>query len=418
MKRTYYILLLALFAIALLWGFITPQNQEDSNEVFKGKAWITNAQSTYVAGNEIKLNFTTADLNTSNASLSSGTMFLYTSHSYGSTVISSESFDNPMFIIPKNFTNKSGQVQWKLFQASRVMDQGSFLIAPDTLSKPVIECYVGPPSVIAGGMDYSMVVVLATDSLDNLLPDGIPVHFKEQNKNENTRTRTEISDRFAWKKIFPSEVTGRIALSAAVKNETSNEMNLDVRPNNATDFELTIDRVHPFADGNQIAVYKTSQIKDRFGNVVSDGTLVRFEIESSTRLNWQTSATTINGFAFGNILHPDRASVWQVKAYVDGAAESNVLQTEYESILDDFDVLFSENNRTVTVGPLKSYMSQLIPDGASVILQIDSISEAISKTTRNGKVQFQLPADFYAEGIRNITIQALGISRNFKIELK
>jgi hypothetical protein len=410
MNRFYYFCLLSTIG-GILLAFIMPTNQVQ-NQVALTQTGKIYASSSYEAGSTIRLEYVSPENSTVDVSQASPPIYLYLSYSYGSTLLSPSLQTGTFFVVPKEISNKSGQVLWKLLYSGRVVDQGSFLIHTAPLVNATVESYLGPPTVVAGGGDYSVITVLATDSLDNLLNDGVPLFFNEQYKNKRTTTQIEIHDRIAWNKIISPEKAGRISLSASAGKGNTKEMTLDVLPNNAVDFEIFEERIHPYADGNQIAIYKTSQITDAYGNIVSDGTVVRFEISSNEGSKWYTSATTINGFAFGRTLHPNTQSLWRIKAFVDGVAESEELFSEYKSIIDDFEVNFSEDNRNITIGPLKS------PDGTKVALRMGSESRPLYKTTRNGKVVFQLSEKFNNDGFQPITIEVLDISKKFKIELK
>jgi len=107
----------------------------------------------------------------------------------------------------------------------------------------------------------------------------------------------------------------------------------------------------------------------------------------------------------------------EVKAFVSGIAESNTIQIEYESVLDDFKVQFSENNREMTVGPLVSFMGQLIPDGATVVVGISKEGNLMAtkiKTSSNGVVIFKMPEGFYPNGNYDLKIKVLGVKKQYK----
>jgi hypothetical protein len=161
---------------------------------------------------------------------------------------------------------------------------------------------------------------------------------------------------------------------------------------------------------------KTSQINDEYGNVVEDGTFVEFFITNKNGSILKASGTTIEGMATAKIIHPDRAEQWKVKAYVTGMAESEVINFNFEQLFDDFEVSFSENNRTITVGPLKSFMQQLIPDGFNVELSVYKNQEYIktlSKQSVSGKVIFKLNPDVFPEDNYTLKINTGGIERSF-----
>jgi hypothetical protein len=184
-----------------------------------------------------------------------------------------------------------------------------------------------------------------------------------------------------------------------------------------TDFKISATRPHNYADGNQITTFTTSILKDKQNNVISDGTFVTFFITNSEGNILKTTGTTIDGVATSKMIHPDYADRWNIKAYVDGMAESNNISLNYKQVIEDFDVAFSDQNRTVIVGPLQSFMQQMIPDGLHVKLKIyqnEKLINTITKTSFNGYVNFKLKPAIYNNGTYNFSIETAGISKEFK----
>jgi len=145
--------------------------------------------------------------------------------------------------------------------------------------------------------------------------------------------------------------------------------------------------------------------------------MVEFLIHTEENHLLKTYASTINGIAKAKMLHPDSPQTWNVKAYIPGVAESNTIELTYQPILEDFPVKFSAGNRKITVGPLVSFMEQLIPDGAQVKLLIYNEGELIEtkqKTSSNGKVAFLLGKEFYPEKRYSFQVKALGVTKEFR----
>jgi hypothetical protein len=158
-------------------------------------------------------------------------------------------------------------------------------------------------------------------------------------------------------------------------------------------------------------------VRDENNNIVSDGTYVKFFITNADGNLLKTAGMTIDGVATANMIHPDHAEIWNIKAYVTGISESNTISLTYEQVIQDFTVTFSENNRVVTVGPLQSFMKQLIPDGLQVTLTISQdgkILETYIKESRDGFVNFELNSNIFSNGNYDLEISTAGISRTFK----
>ena len=127
-----------------------------------------------------------------------------------------------------------------------------------------------------------------------------------------------------------------------------------------------------------------------------------------------TRGSSIEGMATAKIIHPDHPDTWKIKGYVTGLAESNVLEISFRQALKDFEIDFYNKNRSIKVGPLQSFMQQLIPDGAVVKLYIyhqNTLVEVKQETSNNGFVTFKLPKSFYPENTYSFNIEALGKSK-------
>lgn len=412
LKKTYGILLTSLLLGVLLYGFSSFQKNESPEKIVLSNAKIKANENGYIAGQEIKL-FCSFDIeNTGDLGRIGNMPKLILSSSYGSTVLKATVDSEAVyFLIPSYIAKKSGWITYSLVLNTKILNNGSFEIVPTSAIQSPIESYLGPPSILAGGEDYSMLVVTATDTLDNLLVNDTPVLIREHFEAIGANTPNKIAKRIAWKRIYSQEKSGRLFVSATINNTSSKEQITDVFPNNAVDFSIVEKRTHPYADGNQIANLKTDQIIDSYGNVISDGTLVTFYITASDGTAMQTSGTTIDGVASAKLLHPDAAVSWKIQAFVSGIAESNKIELTFQSIVSDFQFHFSDDNRLLQVGPIKSYMNQIVAEGTEVKLTINNDEKVLIQATNQGVVNFNLPKTYFEAGTFVLTIETLGISK-------
>jgi len=339
---------------------------------------------------------------------------LFLESSYGNTVLES---DNGSFALPVFISRKRGKLKYTLLHNKKVLLTGDIEIIPNRKTPVVLESYIGPPSILAGGHDYTMQSVIPTDSYDNPLPDSTAIQVQHQFLDLERYKTIYTKDLLGWIRIFSYPKSGRILLSSKVEETTSKEFSVEVYPWLPVDFEITSSRKHNYADGNQITHFTTSILRDQYGNIVSDGTLVDAYIYPKNGTVLRTQGKTVNGQALLKMLHPDHAETWRIKAFVEGIAESNTLTLDYVSVIDDFDVSFHQKKRRIRVGPLFSFMGQLIPDGAVVTLKIFRQGQKIEtkvKTSFEGKVEFWLDKDFYPNGKYTVVVNAMGIQKEFK----
>ena len=329
--------------------------------------------------------------------------------------------DKVFFVIPPEFTEQAGEYSWRLIGNSKVILSDYFYLDPDLQGETKIETYFGPRSIRAGGEDYSMLTIIPTDVYDNPLSDSTRVSISQQINAKINVFEDRLKYGIAWRLLYGEEKSGRMLVTAAVNRVPSKELTSIISPSNSTNFSISLDRVHGYADGNQVISFMTSRIKDKYGNTVSDGTLVNFIVKNSKGEVLKTLGTTLGGIATANMLHPSEAEDWQVIAYVTGESESGFINVNFKSSVKDFEVNLSESNREITVGPITAYMGQLVPEGLLVQLKIfDNNGNFIEEKQINSKSgigSFELDKGFYPNGKYQITVQCAGIKKEMTLNL-
>jgi len=219
----------------------------------------------------------------------------------------------------------------------------------------------------------------------------------------------------AYKNISAYDKSGRIILSSRSQGFNSKEYDITVYPTVATNFDITANRVHNYADGNQLTTLSTSVLRDTYGNIVSDGTLVYFTIENNFGNKTTTTATTINGIAKAKVLHPTKKENWIINASVSGFANSNTIDLLFEQAVSDFEIAYKNESKSVLVGPIQSFMKQSIPDGLDVSLTIynkDSIVYEKTTQSMDGIASFNLKKVQLPKGRYDIKIETAGIIKH------
>ena len=405
MKKVIYsalaVLLFFLFAFA-----VTKTNTKDPSFRLETK------QIRFVAGKPIALVFG-SDSKTAIANL-------VIIHTYGKTVLQSKNTNGKLvFNIPAIYCTKTGVFSWYLVLNNKTIQTGSFNITPNNDSPTVLENYLGPTTLLTGTEHFTMMVAIPTDSYDNPKEDNTTVYIKDQFLNDITSTKKQTDFFIAWKNIYSRTKVGKMLVSTECNTTTSKEFETDIKPSIGKDFSISYSRNHEFADGNQITLLETSIIRDKFGNIVGNGTMVTFQIITKNNILLKTFAATINGIAIGQILHPDHQETYTVKGYVTGIAESKSLQINYLALIKTFTYQFAENNRKITVGPIKSFMKQIVPDGIKVELKIfhqNKLIETKIVETAKGFATFYLLAPFYKEKEYQFEINTLGVTQKTEIK--
>jgi hypothetical protein len=405
MRKTIYITFSLAVLLLLAFGTVLETAKKERHI-------LDTKTNVFVAGNGVKIAFKSNSETT--------TSQLYIIHSYGKTLLDGTNENGKLsFILPKNYSDKTGTVSWFLISNEETSAKGNFEIIPNIKTQTQVENYLGPRSILAGGKEFTMMVAVPTDGFDNPVIENTPVLIKNQFLNSITIDTEKTKDFIAWKNIFSNRPSGKILVSTECKNVASKEIETEVYPNIPTNFSINYKQNHDFADGNQITALSTSVIKDQFDNIVSDGTLVYFIITTQNNTILKTFGSTLNGIATGQLLHPDHRDFYTIKAYITGIAESNSLRVAYQPILSKFKYTFSDRNRTLTVGPLKSFMNQLVPDGIKVTVKViheNKLVASLQGDTSTGTAKFHFSSDFYKEKKYHFEITTLGITQKSEIK--
>ncbi|MFC2109049.1 hypothetical protein ACFLSU_00625 [Bacteroidota bacterium] len=399
MKLKNYIFILLVFCNELSVGQTKP---EASSLV------LQTTDTVFIAGTFTSLNFSTSN---------KFTPTLYITNSFGSTVVEPIRVQKYLFYsIPNNIANKRGRINWSLVYNKKNLLSGKIDIISDKIISK-IETYVGPPSVQAGGRDFAMSVMIPLDTLDNPVMDHSKVNFKKQFLTKEDTTLLFVKDLLCHKNIYSPLKTGRFLISSNCNNRQSTEHTLNVWASLPSNFLISAKSNHTYADGNQICQIETSIIKDNYGNIVTDGTAVGIVIEDKNGNILSANGNTINGATTVKFVHPDHEQTWKIKGYVYGMAESNEISLSFKQVITDYEVKFTENNRKITVGPLISFMEQMIPDGLRVELKItqqDKTHKYLVETSKGGYVSFFLDPENYKNEIYDFKITTAEVIKIFK----
>ncbi len=410
MKRMKHIAALGCISIllmtTLLLSFYMPQEKQ---AISQGSFRIEKIADTIASAEPRVVRFSTYD------SVQEANLQLVLSSTYGTIALSLEStFWDYYFSIPAAFNKNAGKVSYTFIQDQKILQEGSYQILADTTKLGTLETHLGPRSIVANERDYTMLVSIPTDSLDNMLPDGTLVNLKSQFKNTTTATTHPLRSGIAWKRISAPLQSGRMSTASTLKTASSRELVADIFPDVAQDFSITASSHHNYADGNELITFETSQIRDAHGNIMTDGTLITFYIKSNLGDYWQTQASTVNGYAFAKALHPQSPSKWKITAAITGIAQSEEIVVTFEPIIKQIPLTIT-TSRSITVGPLTSYLGQWVQEGIAVSLEIDGV--IYTEHTKKGIVTFYLKPEDHPTGTHPSIIRALGIEKNQQLVL-
>ena len=342
---------------------------------------------------------------------------LYSS-AYGSAVIRETVKNGKLqYRTPSFITEKIGDYEINLLYGEVSILKDSLNVSTNPKNIDFIESYFGPRIILAGGEDFSMLTVVPVDEFDNPMPDDtrIVVHenFKELQKIHEQNTFDFVS----FRRFYSYDQTGKITVSMNTDNGvTTKEKTSDIYPYSPKDFTIEQSKEHNFADGNEVVSIKTSIIEDIYGNIIQNGTMVHYQIVTASGKQLASYAKTVKGIATTKIQHPYTQDSWTIQAFIPGLAESNRLEIDFEQAAYDFPVTFLEKNRKIVVGPIKSYMGQLLPNGTAVTLTLNHNGKTseVTQYTVGAMTTFLLRDFYYDSGDYQLTLETLGLTKQFE----
>ncbi|PCI04998.1 MAG: hypothetical protein COB81_01980 [Flavobacteriaceae bacterium] len=392
--------------LCLLLLIIFSDKREYSPVVEYENVQFIHGHNKFVAGELIKLSFKGG---------ANATLLLFIQSSYGTSVLTPIFKDGTSnFVFPAFISEKMGLINWQLSNNQSMVLSGYVEVLSNMNNIFFLENYCGPPSIQAGSTDFSMLVAVATDRFDNPLTGKNTLQFSSFYNNKYKVENIQLEQFIAWKRYYSHTETGLYLMSTKFRNTSSKEVNVFIKPSFPKNFKITLNTAHFFADGNQLLELTSSAIKDIYNNIVADGTLINFVITSNSKQVLMVQGTTIRGVAKAKIIHPEIPSTWSIRAYVDGISTSNEISLTFKPALLDVNYSFNRASQELIVGPLHSFIDQLMPDGISVYLYVylkNKHIKTIKKRTFRGVVSFDGAIFDASNKNYNFRIETMGLKK-------
>lgn len=250
--------------------------------------------------------------------------------------------------------------------------RGTFEVTPRAAVGPLIPL-AGPRSVVADGAHWTMVSVLPTDEFGNGVVDGTPVLLDVRRADGTTeRIEATIEELGVGVRVLSGTTAGVMTIRTTVDGAIGPEVEVAEVPGPPVAFTAVWDVEHERADGRSIGIVRTSRLRDRFGNVLLDGTAVRLQ-GSSPDGRFSMTAVTIDGRATFHVEAPARPGA------VSGTVEVGGVRAPIESIeaaaaLEDFGIELTTGplGVEVTIGPVVTLLGGFAADGTEVVVSTPS----------------------------------------------
>jgi hypothetical protein len=321
------------------------------------------------------------------------------------------------FNIPDSVMMQSGLLDLSLFYDKNLIAEAQIFIKPLQPFEP-LETFLGSKSIIAdGGEHWSMITAIPTDKFINPVYENTQVHFGFKRPNGTSEaydipTKHSVS----FKKIYSQQKVGKTIMSIKAANAAGKEKELLEIPGYPTSFIIESDELYLYADARQYFKLKTGIIKDKFENVVSNGTLVSININDTDGSYRQLTSYTIGGIARLMIQNPKIAGTMQISANIYGDVESNQLNIQFQETIKDFKISYNKQTEVLKIGPLIGTMGQYIADGAEVEVILNPRQENLKALVIEGYAKLNLKQEQHPIG--EMTIKFAGIEKRINIQLE
>jgi hypothetical protein len=301
------------------------------------------------------------------------------------------------FDLPAQDTRQAGTVN-VLARAGNATGAASFTIQSGAPIGPLTPL-VGPRAVATGGVQWSMAVVIPFDTYGNPVANDTPIAFRALHPDgQLTETNPTVKNLVAWTRLYSTLKAGRTTVTVTSGAAYGPEATLLEVAGWPVSFKLSSDPETLPADGRQLMTLRTAVIRDQYGNVLPDGTLVTFIVETPNNERRTIPAYTLDGVAQVPLQAARVPTTFEVRAdvfgvesesltvkFTDGPAVGNIpLQIHKDTV---------KQSLSLEAGPMLGPLQQLIPDGTPVTFKItDSTGQlqTLAATADQGQAKVEL----------------------------
>ena len=297
-------------------------------------------------------------------------------------------------LVPGNHNENSGQVICRLLCNEKLIDKEKFMIKPlNAINK--MESFNGPKSLFANDANGSMNVSIPHDKYGNPMMSPSKVKYQTSYNGQIEKSEEkDISHLLSYQINSSKKQEGKYLIGSSVNEGFSQEQELIIGASMPVDFTIKLIDHYPYADSRQLMHLKTSVLKDKWGNVVADGTIVLFNIMEEGEMIGSYQSITIGGIANVYIENPSVAVRWKITAGLYDQLTSNEIEVNFNKNVADFPVEWNNKTNSLIIGPVVGILGQLAPNGTEVkISAIDSELEDFI-FLEDGKVNYKISFDW------------------------
>ncbi|MGL4304944.1 MAG: hypothetical protein ACRCSF_02220 [Mycobacteriaceae bacterium] len=338
--------------------------------------------------------------------------------SFGTVRLFEDSIENiATFTLGESITRVSGDIS-VVAVASGSAATTVVRVLPGPAVNPVTPV-VGARSIVADNTDTAMVVAMPTDRFGNVISDGSLVQVIRVRPDGSTeRTEVPIVHQIAWQPVIAGTLAGKGEVSVQAQEAIGPRVSLDEVAAPPLPFGLKVaDAIaakNIQADGQALLAVRTEVLKDFFGNIQPDGTLVTFEWEHVQGRSL-ASVVTLAGVAELFIPAPQLPGTIKVTARCRGISANQDILLNFASAVRSVGIAAKRvaAGVEVAIGPVQRVSGAFVPDGSIVEVEIrdnQNITARASGQLIDGILTIIFPPDARWRGPLTVTARVLGSS--------
>jgi hypothetical protein len=286
------------------------------------------------------------------------------------------------FAIPSASTAKSG-VAVLTAAMNGLEAQATITINPGAPAEPVTPL-IGAKSIVANGTDWSMLVIVPTDSLGNPVAADTAVELAMIRPGVGEQRDALATDHLvAWTRITSGTTAGRTTVAATAGGASGPQAVLEEVPGPAAAIEAQAAPAQMPADGRSYVSLSTGVVRDANGNTVVDGTLVTFSATGTDGAVFTIPAMTISGVAEARLLAPEQPQTLTAVAQSAGV-ESAPVQIDFTSgpVAGTIPVSaeVEAGELAIHAGPIVTALGDYVADGVTVTFQVSGMGTELELT--------------------------------------
>lgn len=281
-------------------------------------------------------------------------------------------------------------------------------LIPGTAVDP-LDLFLGPRTIEATNETATMIVVIAEDEFGNPVVDGTEVDVRVTRPDLEAEAFTiETDGLLAWSRIISGTLAGRSKVAVGVDDGRGKELDFLEVAGSPDPFLIELADPPVPADGRSLVRLRTTDLIDRFGNVLPDGVNVFADVAGPGGTRRLTSQV-IKGIAEFTLEAPSRPGTESVVVTASGTISPPLL-VAFGPMVTGFDVAANPDidGIRLSVGPVVSTLGAYVPDGTPVIVTTEQ--GVMQHPTFNGEADVVI-----APTSEPITVDVLGFERTLQV---